>query len=490
MSFVQHNTTARPTRPFARSLARIVATLCVLCSPSLVMAQSVCLPAPRLLTTMPMGGQAGSEIEVTISGQYLDDATELRFSSPSITATRKLDAEGQAVPNQYVVAIAADCPAGIYEASVMTRLGLSASRVFSVSNLAEVTQSAASTTVSNAMPLEVNSICNAVMPARAINHYVFQAKKDQRLIVDCAAKGIDSKLNPVLIVADAEGRDLIVERRGGALDFTADEDGSYIIKVHELTFKGGPDFFYRLALTEIAPDEPVVRLPSTATVSSFSWPPSGLAPVAADSEIEPNDGHDQAQRISLPCDIAGSFSPAADVDTYEFTAVKGDVWWVEVASERFGLPTDPSVIVQHVAEPGGAEKLTDVAELSDIPSPVKVSSNGYAYDGPPYHAGSSDVLGKFEIKQDGVHRLRLSDLFGGTRNDPRNIYRLIIRKAEPDFAWSRGHCTWSCEMVIATRFPSRFRFAVDRPWHSKSLPFGVMVSMARSSWPWRTCRME
>ncbi len=44
------------------------------------------------------------------------------------------------------------------------------------------------------------------------------------------------------------------------------------------------------------------------------------------------------------------------------------------------------------------------------------------------------MLGKIEIKQDGVHRLQLTDLFGGTRKDPRNIYRMIIRKAAPDFA--------------------------------------------------------
>jgi hypothetical protein len=151
-------------------------------------------------------------------------------------------------------------------------------------------------------------------------------------------------------------------------------------------------------------------------------------------ETEPNNEHAQAQKISLPCDLAGSFFPAADVDTFEFTAQKGDVWWVEVASERLGRPTDPSIIVQQVTGEGADEKLTDLVELADILSPVKRSSNGYAYDGPPYNAGSSDILGKVEIKEDGVHRLQLSDLFGGTRNDPRNEYRLIIRKAAPDFA--------------------------------------------------------
>src|SRR5690606_25010339 len=93
-----------------------------------------------------------------------------------------------------------------------------------------------------------------------------------------------------------------------------------------------------------------------------------------------------------------------------------------------------AILVQHVSGAGEEAMATDVAEFSDIPSPVKVSSNGYAYDGPPYNAGSADILGKLEIKQDGLHRLQLSDLFGGTRNDPRNIYRLVIRREAPDFA--------------------------------------------------------
>ena len=443
---LDHRTATRPRRIAIRLLSIIccaVAT-CLCNAAHFAFAQSVCLPAPRLLTTMPMGGQAGSEVEVTITGQHIEEASQLRFSDSRITATQQIDSAGQPQPNRYVVKIAPDCPPGIYEASVMTRLGLSASRVFSIGTLNETMQTQPSTTVTSALALEMNSICNAVMPARAINHYSFQGKQGQRVIVDCAAKGIDSKLNAVLIVADAQGRDLVVERRGGAIDFTPAEDGTFLIKVHELTFKGGPDYFYRLALTEADGDGPIVRLPSTRTVNSFSWPPPGLSPESAIAEVEPNDQHSEAQSITLPCDITGSFAPAADVDRFQFSAKKGEVWWVEVASERFGLPTDPSIIVQHVDGSGADQKLTDVAALSDILSPVKVSSNGYAYDGPPYNAGSSDILGKIEIKEDGVHRLQLTDLFGGTRNDPRNIYRLVIRQAAPDFAL----VSWALHMEL------------------------------------------
>ena len=398
------------------------------------LAQSVCLPAPRLLTTMPMGGKVGTSVEITITGENIEDADEMSFSHPGISATQKLDEKGRPISNRYVVTIADDCPTGIHEARVMTRLGISSSRVFNVGSLAETIQVKPNTSLDTAMAVEMNYICNASLTKQAIDYYSFQAPRGQRIVVDCAAKGIDSKLNAVLIIADAQGNDRLVERRGGALDFTVPETGKYVIKVHDLTFQGGPEYFYRLALIEAAGDEAVPQQPSTKTVSSFSWPPPGLTEDAVASETEPNNQHAQAQKITLPCDFSGSFFPAADVDIFEFSANKGDVWWVEVASERLGLPTDPSIVVQHVSSEGPDEKLTDLAELSDIPSPVKVSSNGYAYDGPPYNAGSSDIIGKIEIQADGVHRLQLSDLFGGTRNDPRNVYRMIIRKAAPDFA--------------------------------------------------------
>ena len=418
--------------------ARLVPVMAALCAagwtlPTATFAQSVCLPAPRLLTTMPMGGKAGSQVEVIISGENIDDADQLAFSDPRITATRKLNAAGQPEPNNYVVTIAPDCPLGVHEARLMTRLGISSSRAFSVGNLQELIRTAPNTTLATAMELPLNSICNAVMSDRSVDHYSFQGKKGQRIIVDCATKGIDSKLDVVFIVADAMGRDLLVERRGGALDFTVPEDGKYVIKAHELTFNGGPAYFYRLALWELPAGEAIVRMPATRPVNSCSWPPTGLPEKAATVEQEPNTLA-KAQKITLPCDISGSFFPAADVDVFEFEAKKGEEWWVEVGSERFGLPTDPSILVQHVSGSGADAKLTDIAELADIPSPVRVSSNGYAYDGPPYQAGSSDILGKVVIQQDGLHRLQLSDLFGGTRNDPRNIYRLVIRKAAPDFA--------------------------------------------------------
>ena len=420
-------------RIYSKHLALMTSMIALISSSSATFSQSVCLPLPRLLTTLPMGAQAGTEVEVTITGDHIDEATDLLFSHPGLTARAKLNATGQPEANQYIVTISQDCPPGIYEARVMARLGISSSRVFSVGTLPEVVQKSPNTSLANALEIPVNSVTNAVMTTKAVDYYAFTAAKGQRYLVHCAAKDIDSKLNPVLIVADEMGRDLIVERRGGTIDFTAPDEGRFTVKVHELTFKGGAGYFYRLTLQQLPAEASLPQFASTRTVSSFSWPPTGLADQASIAEVEPNL-QSAPQKIELPCDIKGSFFPAADVDVFEFNASKGDTWWVEVASERLGRPTDPSIVIQHVSGEGDQQKVTDVVEFTDIPSPVKVSSNGYAYDGPPYNGGSADIIGKLEIKEDGLHRLQITDLFGGTRNDNRNIYRLIIRKAEPDFA--------------------------------------------------------
>ena len=398
-----------------------------------VVAQSVCLPAPRLLTMSPMGGQIGTTFEVTITGQYVEQADMLRFSHPGISAVPKLGTDGQPVDSRFVVSIAENCPAGVHEARLMTRLGVSSSRAFSVGSSEELLVEKPNTTLEAAVTLPLNAVCNAKATRQAIDFYQFEATKGVRVLVDCAARGIDSKLKAVVFVADADGNDLVAERRGGVIDFQVPGDGTYVVKVHDLTFKGGAEYFYRLMVKTAEAGAAVSRMPSTQSVSSFSWPPAGLSSEST-LEAEPNNSNQEAQLITLPCDISGSFFPAADVDRFEFMAKKGEVWWVEVASERLGCSTDPAIVVQHVNREGDSETITDVVELSDIASPIKVSSNGYSYDGPPYNAGSADILGKLEIKQDGLHRIQLLDLFGGTRSNPQNVYRMIVRKAEPDFS--------------------------------------------------------
>ena len=121
-----------------------------------VVAQVVCLPLPRVLTTMPMGGKVGTEFEITVTGENIDDGGELLFSHPGLTATAQTSADGKVSQGKYIVRIASDCPPGLYECRMMTRLGISSARIFSVGNLDEVQQVAGNTSLANAMPLAMN----------------------------------------------------------------------------------------------------------------------------------------------------------------------------------------------------------------------------------------------------------------------------------------------------------------------------------------------
>jgi hypothetical protein len=421
---------------FPKSVLPLVLCVMSLSPAAQVLAQQVSLPAPRLLTVTPMGGQTGTTIEVSVTHQNVGVAQELLFSTPQITAKPVVTADGKTVPNKFVVTIAPDATPGAYDARILSPLGVSAPRTFSVDTLPEITRSKPNNSIETAYALQTNSICNATTSNRAVDYYSFQGLKDRRVVIDCNASRADSKLNPVVIVADSKGNDLLVNRTSGTLDFTPPADGTYLLKIHDLTFRGGETHFYRLALREVQKTDPAPHQATTARVSSFSWPPEGLPKDAPSREIEPNNSPSQAQKITLPCDLSGHFSSANDLDVFEFQATKGEVWWVEVASERLGLKTDPSVLIQRVQKNGTAETVTDVAELEDIPSPMKMGTYIAAatYTGPPHEAGSPDVLGKFEAKEDGLYRLQLRDLIRGSRREAEGAYRLIIRKANPDFA--------------------------------------------------------
>ena len=89
------------------------------------------LPVARLNTIFPPGAQLGVPVEVTANGTDLDDAKELRFSNPGITAAPK---DG----TRFAVTAASGVTPGIYEARVVGRFGASNPRAFVVGDRPEI----------------------------------------------------------------------------------------------------------------------------------------------------------------------------------------------------------------------------------------------------------------------------------------------------------------------------------------------------------------
>src|SRR5437899_182030 len=144
----------------ARLLSLSICVLLLLFGQRSLLAQ---LPVARLLTLFPPGGKSGSQFEVSLTGLDLDEANQLHFSQPGITAKQKKDqSNGAAEPNKFVVTIASNTPPGIYEARVVGRFGISNPRSFVVSDLPEATAPSTNHSSANAAAIAFGAIVNGL----------------------------------------------------------------------------------------------------------------------------------------------------------------------------------------------------------------------------------------------------------------------------------------------------------------------------------------
>ncbi|NBP81389.1 hypothetical protein EBU58_11875, partial [bacterium] len=147
-----------------RAARATVAGLLVACAASVGVAE---LPEPLLTAIMPLGGRQGESVEVTVSGADLDDATDMVFSHPGISAVpvmteaTEFDPEPRPVAGKMLVTIAADVPPGLYDAAVIGRFGVSSPRRFVVGRWPEFRKTAAIASAEQAMSLPVDAVVNA-----------------------------------------------------------------------------------------------------------------------------------------------------------------------------------------------------------------------------------------------------------------------------------------------------------------------------------------
>ena len=150
------------------------------------------------------------------------------------------------------------------------------------------------------------------------------------------------------------------------------------------------------------------------------------APVVV--EKEPNNDASAVQQVEAPCEIVGQFDPRGDVDRFAFSAKKGDVYWIEVLSQRLGLSTDPQVFLERVSKNDKGEETTSIVqEMDDNPASLGGENDR------TFRTRSDDPAYRFTVPDDGTYRLVARDLHYRLRGSPRYVYRLAIRKEQPDF---------------------------------------------------------
>ena len=227
-------------------------------------------PVPVLESIFPAGGQVGQTVDVTISGEELEGATGLVFSTeeygftidtealPSITSPEN--------PNQFRVSIPENAKTGRYGVHVRCARGLSSPRGFVVGTKPEVIESGVHSMKDRAMQISVDTTINGRAEESASDFYKIDLEAGDAIRIRCHSEALVSRLSASLTIFGPDGTELDRDRdnsdRDAMVACTASSPGSYFIQVSDFTFRGGPGYTYRL---EVAKGPQIL----------FAYPPAG-----------------------------------------------------------------------------------------------------------------------------------------------------------------------------------------------------------------------
>lgn len=240
-------------------------------------------PAAVLTSVFPPGGQAGSTVTVTVSGSNLTGLTALRCSLPN-TQSKLIP------PNKFELTIPSDALPGQYEMQAVTANGVSSTRTFVVGPNPEVVEVESKDAPKSPQSVPLDVVVNGQIDRGDIDQYSIVAQRGQRIVIDCQAERIDSRLRCVLELFDSAGKRLAVNRGwfgvDPLIDFLVPADGTYTIKLADLVFAGSPDHFYRLSIStkpRVAFTVPnVVERGKPTPVTLYGWnlKPATAAPMS------------------------------------------------------------------------------------------------------------------------------------------------------------------------------------------------------------------
>ena len=143
------------------------------------------------------------------------------------------------------------------------------------------------------------------------------------------------------------------------------------------------------------------------------------APVVLENNA--NNTQETAQEVPIPCEIAGKIEKRKERDWFAFNAKKGDLYNIEILSDRLGAPTDMRMALYNAAN----KQL--IVELDDDPTPANNLS-------PQFFVHSSDPpIYRFQVPADGKYQLMVTSQLADVAYGPRHYYRVRITPDAPDF---------------------------------------------------------
>ncbi|REJ82258.1 MAG: hypothetical protein DWQ34_07450 [Planctomycetota bacterium] len=420
-----------------------------------------------LQSVFPAGGQRGTTVEVTFTGNHggLEGADGLLIDGPPGIIVEKFESLS-AEQARATLTIAPDASPGRRMIRVKGgTTGLTNFRWFFVGSLAEHIESTKNNELAAADTVETPVVVNGRVEATLDQDcFRFEARQGQNLVVAVQshlldAMGFDRNTagfgDASLELLDDSGA--VVAEDGDTLgydpliEFTVPQDGSYTVRVSGMGYKGFPQFVYRLTIGEVP--YPTALFPPGGTRGSslevtFTGPnvPPGTTrqiDVAADAspvqyisldgaapdlpflpsdvdELTPEDPpSEQGDALAIgsrPVIVNGRFEKVGDADWFRLDLDQGEKIALDIVAQR------------HLRSP-----VDTLLELFDADGKLLAANDDnqlllseVVHEFVPFDSGLS-----YEAKQAGPHFIRVSEQSGSS--GPRTAYRLELAADEPDF---------------------------------------------------------
>ena len=434
---------------------------------SLLAATGLRADPPVALYIFPAGGQRGKTVDVRVGGLFLHDRCAFAMTGPGVTVSPELKRtstlwlEGPLLPlpdsqrqEDYprdmagVVKIAADAPLGMRPWRLWTAQGATPTKRFVVGDLPELVEQeipGAPVPVAVALPVTING---RIFPQENVDVWAFPARKGQTISCIVEAARLGSPLDSRLEVLDPAGRSLAENDDTFGADsfvrFTAPADGTYQVRIHDVNFKGGQSYVYRLTLTaDVYVDRAYplggrrgTRVPLTLTGQGLPKGPVTVAlpsagpreyahrievagkrsnPFLLDLDDLPEVLKDETkngpsgQKVMLPAMANGRILQPGQGDRWAFAARKGEVYELALRAQDLGSP------------------LTGVLRILDDRGKVLARAEGAA-------AGKVDPTLNFTAPTEGTYMVEVANRFSALAG-PAYAYRLRMAPSSsaPDF---------------------------------------------------------
>jgi hypothetical protein len=349
------------------------------------------------------------------------------------------------------IELPADCPIGMHTLRVATKHGVSNFRPFVVDELPVIPESDGNRTKDTAQAVAVPAVVTGRSDPEASDFFRVKVAAGQTLTFEVVARRLGSPLDPILVLHDAKTKreliDLYADDTPGLqsdcrLRHTFKEAGEVLVEVRDTTYRGGPDYFYRLRIGEFPGATTAFPVavergkrtkvgfagPGTADIPEVSvrgprdpgvtavyvtpkrpggvagWPvPVRLSDMPETMEQEPNNEPGKANKLPLPGGVSAKFDKPGDVDCFAVAGKKGQK--LVAAAMTYELNSPAEVLIR-VLDPKGAE----IAKSNPAQQQARV---------------------EFTPQEDGEYVLACEHL--NYLSGPNEIYHLSIRPLAPDF---------------------------------------------------------